>query len=190
MTDQEESSSSLVTRRHLLMLISVAAGGVASAIVGLPLVGFLLAPLFRKQPGVWTFPLVTPRRSHSTIRPRWCGAAKIPRRQRGCGASISRTSRRSRLTAPISAVRCVGRLMQNSSCAPATAACTTKMGRSPPAPHRTRCSSFPCASSTTLCRWSGASFRLSRGMTAALNALRAKRSMHDVDPAQHLAHSR
>ena len=53
MTDQDESLTSLVTRRHLLMFISVAAGGLASAIVGLPLVGFLIAPLFRKEPGVW-----------------------------------------------------------------------------------------------------------------------------------------
>jgi menaquinol-cytochrome c reductase iron-sulfur subunit len=43
----------LLSRRHLLMFISVAAGGIASAIVGLPILGFLLAPLFRKQPPVW-----------------------------------------------------------------------------------------------------------------------------------------
>lgn len=49
----EEYSSALLTRRHMLMAVSIAAGGLASAIVGLPLVGFLLAPLFRKQPPVW-----------------------------------------------------------------------------------------------------------------------------------------
>ena len=49
----EESSTSLLSRRHLLMLVSVAAGGVAAAIVGLPLVGFLLAPIFRREAPVW-----------------------------------------------------------------------------------------------------------------------------------------
>jgi menaquinol-cytochrome c reductase iron-sulfur subunit len=53
MTEQNETSDSLLSRRHLLMLVSVAAGGLASAVVGLPLVGFLLAPLFRRQPPVW-----------------------------------------------------------------------------------------------------------------------------------------
>ncbi len=53
MTDEVESSSSLMSRRTLLMMVSIAAGGLASAIVGLPIVGFLLAPLIRKQPPVW-----------------------------------------------------------------------------------------------------------------------------------------
>jgi menaquinol-cytochrome c reductase iron-sulfur subunit len=48
-----ESSSSLLTRRTLLSVVSIAAGGLASALVGLPLIGFLLAPLVRKQPPVW-----------------------------------------------------------------------------------------------------------------------------------------
>jgi menaquinol-cytochrome c reductase iron-sulfur subunit len=53
MTDEVESPSSLVSRRTLLMAVSIAAGGLISAAVGLPLVGFLLAPLIRKQPPVW-----------------------------------------------------------------------------------------------------------------------------------------
>ena len=48
-----DKPGSLLTRRTLLMLVSIAAGGAASAIVGLPLLGFLLAPLVRKQPPVW-----------------------------------------------------------------------------------------------------------------------------------------
>jgi menaquinol-cytochrome c reductase iron-sulfur subunit len=50
---EEEDSGSLLTRRHLLMLVSIASGGLASAIVGLPLIGFLIAPIFRRQPPVW-----------------------------------------------------------------------------------------------------------------------------------------
>ena len=47
------SLTSLLTRRHMLMFVSVAAGGLAATIVGLPLVGFLIAPIFRKEPPVW-----------------------------------------------------------------------------------------------------------------------------------------
>ncbi len=53
MTDQDDSSTTLLSRRHMLMFVSIAAGGLASAIVGFPLVGFLIAPLFRKEPAVW-----------------------------------------------------------------------------------------------------------------------------------------
>ena len=50
---QEESDSSLLTRRHLLMFVSVAAGGLAAALAGIPILGFLIAPIFRREPGIW-----------------------------------------------------------------------------------------------------------------------------------------
>lgn len=53
MTDQAQTSTSLLSRRHLLMFVSVAAGGFATALVSVPLIGFLIAPLFRRQPAVW-----------------------------------------------------------------------------------------------------------------------------------------
>jgi len=53
MTDQVETSTSLPSRRDLLIFVSLAAGGIASAIVSLPLIGFLIAPLFRREPAVW-----------------------------------------------------------------------------------------------------------------------------------------
>ena len=48
-----EDPGTLLTRRNLLIAVSIAAGGLASAVVGIPLIGFLLAPLVRKQPPVW-----------------------------------------------------------------------------------------------------------------------------------------
>lgn len=53
MVEPNDTSDSLLSRRHLLMFVSIAAGSLASAIVGLPLVGFLIAPIFRKEPSVW-----------------------------------------------------------------------------------------------------------------------------------------
>ncbi len=40
-------------RRRLLSGLAVACGGVAAALVGVPVLGFLLAPLARKVPEVW-----------------------------------------------------------------------------------------------------------------------------------------
>ena len=43
----------LMTRRQFLTKLSLALGGVGTAIVGLPIVGFLFAPLFNKPPEIW-----------------------------------------------------------------------------------------------------------------------------------------
>ena len=48
-----DDDQSLLSRRHLLMLVSIGAGGVAAALVSLPLIGFLFAPIFRREPPVW-----------------------------------------------------------------------------------------------------------------------------------------
>jgi menaquinol-cytochrome c reductase iron-sulfur subunit len=53
MTDENESLTSLLSRRRMLMAVSIAAGAFASAVVGFPILGFLIAPVFRRQPAVW-----------------------------------------------------------------------------------------------------------------------------------------
>jgi len=42
-----------ITRRRFLEKLSLALVGVGGAIVTLPLIGFIFAPLFRKEPGLW-----------------------------------------------------------------------------------------------------------------------------------------
>ncbi len=42
-----------MTRRRFFEKVSLALGGVCAAILGVPLVGFVLAPLFRKAPNEW-----------------------------------------------------------------------------------------------------------------------------------------
>ncbi|MGH7938482.1 MAG: ubiquinol-cytochrome c reductase iron-sulfur subunit, partial [Chthoniobacterales bacterium] len=42
-----------MTRRRFFEKISLALGGLCAAIVGVPLVGFVIAPLFRKAPDEW-----------------------------------------------------------------------------------------------------------------------------------------
>lgn len=42
-----------ITRRRFFEKICIALGAVCSAILGLPLVGFVIAPLFRKVPNDW-----------------------------------------------------------------------------------------------------------------------------------------
>jgi menaquinol-cytochrome c reductase iron-sulfur subunit len=48
-----EPSPEEISRRRFLERTSIALVGLGAAIVTLPLVGFILAPLFRKEPAVW-----------------------------------------------------------------------------------------------------------------------------------------
>lgn len=43
----------LVSRRQFMSRLSITLGGVCAAIVGIPVVGFVVAPLFRKAPDAW-----------------------------------------------------------------------------------------------------------------------------------------
>jgi menaquinol-cytochrome c reductase iron-sulfur subunit len=51
--DSTSESPPLLQRRRFLSRISIALSGVAGAIVGVPVVGFLVAPLLRRAPRVW-----------------------------------------------------------------------------------------------------------------------------------------
>ena len=42
-----------ITRRRFLEKLSIALGGFCAAVLGVPLVGFVVAPLFRKAPNEW-----------------------------------------------------------------------------------------------------------------------------------------
>jgi len=42
-----------ISRRRFLIWISMAAGGLGAVVVGLPIVGFLFAPLIRREPQQW-----------------------------------------------------------------------------------------------------------------------------------------
>lgn len=43
----------MISRRRMLVGVSVALGGAAAAIVGVPVLGFFLAPLLRRTPRIW-----------------------------------------------------------------------------------------------------------------------------------------
>jgi menaquinol-cytochrome c reductase iron-sulfur subunit len=43
----------VLSRRRFLEKLSIALGSFCAAVVGLPLIGFVIAPLFRKEPGQW-----------------------------------------------------------------------------------------------------------------------------------------
>jgi menaquinol-cytochrome c reductase iron-sulfur subunit len=47
------NSPEAVNRRKFLTRLSIGLGGVCAAVLGIPLVGFVVAPLFRKAPGEW-----------------------------------------------------------------------------------------------------------------------------------------
>jgi menaquinol-cytochrome c reductase iron-sulfur subunit len=46
-------SPGVVSRRTFLTRLSLGLGGLCATILGVPLVGFVVAPLFRKAPGTW-----------------------------------------------------------------------------------------------------------------------------------------
>ena len=48
-----EAAPEEMSRRRFLTKVCVALGGVCAALLGIPVVGFVLAPLFRKAPSEW-----------------------------------------------------------------------------------------------------------------------------------------
>ena len=48
-----EGSQEEITRRRFFEKVSIALGGLCAALLGVPLVGFVLGPLFRKAPNEW-----------------------------------------------------------------------------------------------------------------------------------------
>lgn len=49
----QEATPEEVTRRKFLEKLSITLAGVGAGVVTLPLIGFILAPLLRKEPDVW-----------------------------------------------------------------------------------------------------------------------------------------
>jgi len=49
----DPSSSAELSRRKLLARLSLAAGGVGTLILAVPMAGFILAPFFERKPEVW-----------------------------------------------------------------------------------------------------------------------------------------
>ena len=47
-------SPEILSRRRFLEKLSIALAGFCAAVVGLPIIGFVIAPLFRKVPEQWT----------------------------------------------------------------------------------------------------------------------------------------
>jgi menaquinol-cytochrome c reductase iron-sulfur subunit len=47
-------SPEVLSRRRFLEKLSIVLGGLCAAIVGVPIIGFIVAPLFRKPPQQWT----------------------------------------------------------------------------------------------------------------------------------------
>lgn len=52
-TDSGQRDGEALGRRRFLGLLTVATAGLTAALVGVPVIGFVLAPLFREKPDVW-----------------------------------------------------------------------------------------------------------------------------------------
>ena len=127
-----------------------AAERLALGVLATPVLGYLLSPILRGERGQYKrwvslgqldeFPegqtrLATFQNPISTST----GTATPITFRAGCAASRASSSRCSRSIAPTSDARCAGSRNPACSCAPATAACTTRTARTPPVRRRADC---------------------------------------------------
>ena len=143
------------SRRGFLFTLGLALNGIAAALVGIPVVGYLVGPFgdARSRPGsAWVRSRASPRgrRAWPSTRTRsaWPGTGRRRTSRAGCAGSTASSSRSSRSTARISAARCDGSPSRGSSCVRATAASTTRTARAPRARRRGDCSSTSTRSAT------------------------------------------
>ena len=140
--------------------LSLVLSGLIGAVTTVPVIGFLLSPLTRKQPAG-----VAPGRARRGLhgrrdrerRLRGRVATAVGRRDRSHGGvapprRLGRASPRSRCTAPTLVVRCAGWPTRSCSSVPATVVCTTVTAPSPAAHRRARCRSIRCGCATARSR--------------------------------------
>jgi menaquinol-cytochrome c reductase iron-sulfur subunit len=78
-TDPQAGSSSPLKRRRFLARVSIALSAAVAAVLGLPVVGFLLSPLTRKPPRVWrSVGAVDGFRVGETVNVRFEDASPLP----------------------------------------------------------------------------------------------------------------
>ena len=127
----------MISRRNFFEKLILILGGLMTAAVGLPMVGFVFKPLFKSLPPVWRS--VGPVNSFKVgetvavtfFRLRRCpGRGSRLKPPPGCAGKTPTASRPFPLAAPIWAARCAGGLKRSCSCVPVTAVFTIKTARS------------------------------------------------------------
>ena len=165
-TSPAESSSAPLTetpeeisRRRFFEKLSIALVGLCTAIVGVPLIGFIVAPFFRKVPREWvTLGKPDDFQIGKTVAVTVTDPSSLPWAgvTAKSGVWLRRvtptTSSRFQLTARISGVLCAGWKTPTFSCVHAMVASITMMATSPPVRRRSLSFAMMCGSQMAKCK--------------------------------------
>lgn len=153
------SDASLQSRRQFLTRLSLGLGGACAAIIGVPSIGFIVAPLFRKAPETWrTVGRPSDFGIGQTINVTFEDPSPLP--WAGVTAKAGAWLRREAddrfiaFSVHCTHLGCPVRWMPDAKLflCPCHGGCTTRTDRSPLVRRPTRCSATMCALSHRKCR--------------------------------------